>query len=450
MAELFDTNPAPPRQIPLAERLRPRALSEVVGQPAALGPEGPIGRMVGGGRLASMILWGPAGCGKTTIARLLAADAGLPYRALSAIFSGVGELRTVFDAAARRRDETGESTLLFVDEIHRFNKAQQDAFLPHVESGLIRLVGATTENPSFELNAPLLSRCQVVVLERLEAEALEILLQRAEAELGPLPLTAEARAALIAMADGDGRFLLSLAEEIAGGTGAPLDVSALTRAVQRRAPLYDKGEEGHYNLISALHKAVRGSDADAALYWLARMLDGGEDPHFIARRVLRMAHEDIGLADPQAGRLALDAWASYERLGSPEGELALAEAVIYMATAPKSNAVYAAYKAAMRAARESGSLAPPVHSLNAPTRLMRELGYGAGYEYDHDSPEAFAGQDYFPEAMGRRRFYRPTERGFERDIGRRLAWWERRRAARAAGNGAEGTGADDSDQEEGA
>jgi putative ATPase len=413
---------------PLADRLRPKRLEEVVGQDHLLGVEGPIGRMVAQGRLASMVLWGPPGSGKTTIARLLAEHTRLQFEPLSAVFSGVADLRRIFDQARKRR-EAGQGTLLFVDEIHRFNRAQQDSFLPYVEDGTVILVGATTENPSFELNGALLSRCQVFVLNRLDEASLETLLQRAEAETGHgVPLTAEARAALKAMADGDGRYILNLAEELSQlPAGSPLSTAALAAAVQRRAPLYDKAQEGHYNLISALHKSLRGSDADAGLYWLARMLAGGEDPLYVARRMVRFAVEDVGLADPQAIHQALAAWDTYERLGSPEGELALAQCVIYLATAPKSNAVYRALGAAMGAAGETGSLMPPKHILNAPTRLMKQLGYGHGYEYDHDAADAFSGQNYFPDDMPRRRFYEPAERGFEREIRKRLEYWERLR-----------------------
>jgi len=417
---------------PLADRLRPQRLEDVVGQDHLLGRDGPIGRMVAARRLHSMILWGPPGCGKTTIARLLAETTDLHFEPLSAVFSGVADLRKVFEAAKKRR-AGGQGTLLFVDEIHRFNRAQQDSFLPYVEDGTVILVGATTENPSFELNGALLSRCQVLVLRRLDEAALEILIERAEKALGKtLPLDAQARQALMAMADGDGRFVFNLAEEIADlPAGTLLDTAGLTAAVQRRAPLYDKAQEGHYNLISALHKSVRGSDVDAALYWLARMLTGGEHPIYIARRVLRMASEDIGLADPQALPMALAAWEAYERLGSPEGELALAEAVIYLATAPKSNASYTAFGAAQRAARESGSLMPPPHAVNAPTRLMRELGYSEGYVYDPDTAEGFSGLNYFPDALQRRSFYRPAERGFEREIKKRLEYWEKLRVSKA-------------------
>jgi putative ATPase len=413
---------------PLADRLRPRGLAEVVGQDHLLAAEGPIGRMVANRKLASMILWGPPGCGKTTIARLLAQGTDLVFEPLSAVFSGVADLRKVFDAARKRR-EMGRGTLLFVDEIHRFNRAQQDAFLPVVEDGTVILVGATTENPSFELIGALLSRAQVFVLRRLDDNDLEILLQRAEAHLGhPLALTDEARTALRAMADGDGRFLLNMTEEMAQlQTEEPLGPDELARLVQRRAPLYDKAQEGHYNLISALHKSLRGSDTDAALYWLARMLAGGEDPIYILRRLTRAAVEDIGLADPQAVVQALAAWDTYDRLGSPEGELAIAQCVIYLATAPKSNAAYQAYGEARAMARETGSLMPPMHILNAPTRLMRNLGYGKGYVYDHATAEGFSGQNYFPEGVERRNFYRPGERGFEREIKKRLEYWDKLR-----------------------
>src|ERR1700722_5306800 len=402
---------------PLADRLRPQKLSDVAGQHHLLAPEAPIGRMVAAKRLASMILWGPPGCGKTTIARLLADDVNLHFEPVSAVASGVADLRKIFEAAAERR-AAGQGTLLFIDEIHRFNRAQQDVLLPYVEDGTVVLVGATTENPSFELNGALLSRCQVLVLNRLDEAALELLLKHAEeAEKKKLPLTADARTALKAMADGDGRYVLVMAEELFTlPNGREIDPPQLAEFVQRRRPLYDKAQESHYNLISALHKSLRGSDCDAALYWFARMLAGGEEPRYIARRLTRFASEDIGLADPQALPMALAAWEAYERLGSPEGELAIAELVIYLATAPKSNAAYVAIGAATRAAREHGSIMPPKHILNAPTKLMKDLGYSAGYEYDHDTEEAFSGQNYFPDDMKRERFYSPVERGFEREI----------------------------------
>ena len=426
----LDGGPPPP----LADRLRPQVLSDVIGQDHLLTGEGPIARMLASGRLASLVLWGPPGSGKTTIARLLAQQVGLHFEQLSAVFSGVADLRKAFEVAAARRLD-GLGTLLFVDEIHRFNRAQQDGFLPYVEDGTIVLVGATTENPSFELNAALLSRAQVLVLNRLDDEALEQLLRRAEAaEERTLPLDADARAALRAMADGDGRFLLNLAEELlALPADEILDTAALTRTVQRRAPVYDKAQDGHYNLISALHKSLRGSDADAGLYWLARMLAAGEDPLYIVRRLVRFAVEDIGLADPDAVQQALAAKQAYDFLGSPEGELAIAQAVLYLATAPKSNAAYRALSAATRAAKETGSLMPPKHILNAPTRMMKDLGYAKGYEYDHDADDAFSGQDYFPEAMARQRFYSPTERGFEREIAKRLAYWRKLRERRTTG-----------------
>jgi putative ATPase len=413
---------------PLAERMRPGKLDEVVGQDHLLGPEGLLGRMIAAGRLASHILWGPPGCGKTTIARLLAAGSDLEFESVSAVFSGVAELRKIFERA-RSRHQGGRGTVLFVDEIHRFNRAQQDAFLPVVEDGTVILIGATTENPSFELNGALLSRCQVMVLHRLSDAALSELMRRSEAaEKRELPLDDQARVALRAMADGDGRFLLNLIEELfASDIGEAMDSKALAEAVQRRAPLYDKAQEGHYNLISALHKSLRGSDADAALYWLARMLVGGEDPRFIARRLVRFATEDIGLAEPAALPQTIAAWQAYERLGSPEGELALAQAVLYLATAPKSNAAYKALGSAMRVARESGSAMPPKHILNAPTRMMKELGYSDGYIYDHETEEAFSGQDYFPDGMERQIFYHPVERGFERDVKKRLDYWDKLR-----------------------
>lgn len=416
---------------PLADRLRPATLAAVVGQDHLLAPDAPIGRMAAAGRVTSMVLWGPPGTGKTTIARLLADVTDLAFEPLSAVFSGVADLRRVFDGARTRRAD-GKGTLLFVDEIHRFNRAQQDGFLPYVEDGTVILVGATTENPSFELNAPLLSRCQVLVLNRLDDAVLEELLARAEADVGrPLPLDVDARAALRAMADGDGRYLLNMAEALFElPEGETLDPAGLAAAVQRRMLVYDKHQESHFNLISALHKSLRGSDTDAALYWFARMIVGGEDPEYIARRLVRFAVEDIGLADPQALPQALAAWEAYERLGSPEGEIALVQCVVYLGTAPKSNAAYRAEKAAIRAARETGSVMPPKHILNAPTRMMRDLGYGEGYDYDHDAPDAFSGQDYFPEGMARQRFYTPADRGFEREIAKRLAYWDKLRAER--------------------
>jgi putative ATPase len=417
---------------PLADRLRPRRLEDVVGQDHLVGPAGTLSRMLARGSLASLILWGPPGVGKTTIARLLAERAGLAFVQLSAVFSGVADLKRCFEEARRRR-ETGQGTLLFVDEVHRFNRAQQDGFLPVVENGTIVLVGATTENPSFALNGALLSRCQVLVLRRLDDAALEQLVVRAETDAGrALPVAPEARASLRAMADGDGRFVLNLAEQLFAlpAETAPLDVAHLAELLARRAVLYDKDREEHYNLISALHKSLRGSDADAALYWCARMLAGGEDPRYIARRLVRFAAEDIGMADPQALVQALAAWEAYERLGSPEGELAIAQAVVYLGTAPKSNALYTALGAAQRAAKATGSLMPPMHILNAPTRLMKDLGYGSGYAYDHEQEEAFSGQNYFPDGMRREAFYRPRERGFEREIAKRLAYWAKLRQER--------------------
>ncbi|MCH7956083.1 MAG: replication-associated recombination protein A [Proteobacteria bacterium] len=432
MSTLFEAQA--PR--PLADRLRPRTLSEVVGQDRLVGADGPIGRMVDAGRLSSIILWGPPGSGKTTIARLLAEHTDLHFEPLSAVFSGVADLRKVFDAARRRR-EAGRGTLLFVDEIHRFNRLQQDGFLPWVEDGTVILVGATTENPSFELTPPLLSRCQVLVLDRLDDEALEVLAKRAEQADGrDLPLDGAGRAALRAMADGDGRYLLNMIEVLAELPPKPLlDRAALMQAVQQRLPLYDKHQDGHFNLISALHKSLRGSDTDAALYWFARMMAGGEDPRYIARRLVRFAVEDVGLAEPDALPHAIAAWEAYERLGSPEGELALVQCIIYLGSAPKSNAAYRAEGAARRAARETGSLMPPKHILNAPTRLMKDLGYGDGYVYDHATDEGFSGQDYFPEGMERRRFYVPGDRGFEREIAKRLAYWNKLRAAKGEGGG---------------
>jgi putative ATPase len=415
---------------PLADRLRPTQLSDVVGQDHLVGPSGTLTKTLASGRMASIIFWGPPGTGKTTIARLLAGETGLVFEQMSAIFSGVADLKKAFEQARMRRMQ-GRGTLLFVDEIHRFNKSQQDSFLPYVEDGTITLVGATTENPSFELNGALLSRAQVLVLNRLDATALEQLLVRAAFyEKRPVPLTPEARSALIEMADGDGRYFLNLVEEIYAQGDALLDVEALSKTIAKRLPLYDKAADGHYNLISALHKSVRGSDPDAALYYLARMLTAGEDPLFLARRIVRMAIEDVGLADPQAITQALAAKDTFEFLGSPEGELALAQAVVYVASAPKSNAVYNAYKSAMAAAKETGSLPPPKTILNAPTKLMKQQDYGAGYRYDHDEPDAFSGQNYFPDQMGRRKFYSPVERGFERDIQKRLDYWEKLRRER--------------------
>ncbi|MGQ3302019.1 replication-associated recombination protein A [Reyranella sp.] len=413
---------------PLAERLRPKALGEILGQDHLLGPEGPLGRMLEARKLGSLILWGPPGCGKTTIARLLAEAVDLHFEPLSAVFSGVADLRRVFEAARQRRKD-GKGTLLFVDEIHRFNRAQQDGFLPYVEDGTVTLIGATTENPSFELNAALLSRCQVLVLRRLDDGALSTLLARVEEAIGrKLPVDEEGRQALFAMADGDGRYMIGLAEQLSQlKDKGPVPPSRLATLLQKRAPLYDKGQEAHYNLISALHKSLRGSDVDAALYWFARMLDGGEDPKYIARRLVRFAVEDIGMADPQALTQTLAAWETYERLGSPEGELAIAQAVIYLGTAPKSNAAYVAFGAAKRAAKTHGSLTPPMHILNAPTKLMREIGYGKGYEYDHNAADGFSGQNYFPDNMNREEFYQPVERGFEREIVKRLDYWKKLR-----------------------
>jgi putative ATPase len=435
MADLFDSAPdstADDARRPLADRLRPARLTEVVGQEKLLAADGPLGAMIGAGRLSSLILWGPPGVGKTTIARLLAAETDLHFVQISAIFTGIADLKKVFEEARLRR-RSGRGTLLFVDEIHRFNKAQQDGFLPHMEDGTILLVGATTENPSFELNSALLSRAQVMVLERLSRADLERLAQRAEAALGSaLPLTAEARDAMLGIADGDGRALLNIVEQVAGwGLAEQIGPEALASRLQRRAAQYDKSGDGHYNLISALHKSVRGSDPDAALYWFARMLEGGEDPRFLARRLTRMAVEDIGLADPQAQAVCLESWQTYERLGSPEGELALAQAVVYLALAPKSNAGYVAWKAAAAAARKTGSEPPPKHILNAPTRMMKDQGYGAGYAYDHDAEDGFSGQHYFPDGMKRPVYYVPVERGFERELKRRVDYFAKLRAQRS-------------------
>ncbi len=433
MADLFDSAAVPddaPR--PLADRLRPKTLSEVIGQDQVLGPDAPLGTMLASGTLSSLIFWGPPGVGKTTIARLLADETDLHFVQISAIFTGVPELRKVFEAAKMRR-QNGKGTLLFVDEIHRFNKAQQDGFLPHMEDGTILLVGATTENPSFELNAAVLSRSQVFILTRLDLKDLELLAQRAEKELDKaLPLDGHARDALLEMADGDGRALLNLIEQVsAWKVDGKLTTDDLTKRLMKRAVKYDKSGDEHYNLISALHKSVRGSDPDAALYWFARMLAGGEDPRFLARRITRMSVEDIGLADPQAQAVCLQAWETYERLGSPEGELALAQALTYLALAPKSNATYVAYKGAVAAAKKTGSEPPPAHILNAPTTLMKEQGFGAGYAYDHDAEDGFSGQNYFPDGMKRGVYYTPVDRGFERELKKRVDYFAGLRAKRA-------------------
>jgi putative ATPase len=439
MADLFENDPAPASKgaaapgetAPLADQLRPQRLEDVVGQEHLTGPEGAIGRMVAAGKLASMILWGPPGTGKTTIARLLADAVGMRFVAISAVFSGVADLKKVF-AEAREHARLGRHTLLFVDEIHRFNRAQQDGFLPYVEDGTVVLVGATTENPSFELNAALLSRAQVLILNRLDSKALCQLLDRAEGLMErPLPLTPEARDALVATADGDGRFLLNQAETLFSvELEQPLDPAALSALLHRRVAVYDKDREGHYNLISALHKSIRGSDPQAALYYLARMLTAGEEPLYLLRRLTRAAVEDIGLADPQALVQCIAAKDTYDFLGSPEGELAIAQACLYLATAPKSNAVYSAQKAAWRSAKDTGSLMPPKNILNAPTKLMKQVGYGKGYQYDHDAPEGFSGDNYWPEEMQPQTYYQPTDRGFEKRIAERIAWWEEQRRAR--------------------
>ena len=431
--DLFDTSGDAPTKTdgprPLADRLRPQILAEVIGQRQILGPEGPLSVMLAAKALGSIVFWGPPGVGKTTIARLLAQETDLYFIQISAIFSGMPELRKVFETAKNRRDN-GQGTLLFVDEIHRFNKAQQDSFLPLMENGTIVLVGATTENPSFELNAAVLSRAQVMVLERLATEDLELLAQRAETEAGrELPLEADARRSLLEMADGDGRSLLNLIEQVmAWKREQPINQATLSTRLMKRAAVYDKSGDSHYNMISALHKSVRGSDPDAALYWFARMLAGGEDPRYLARRITRMAVEDIGLADPQAQDICLQSWQTYERLGSPEGELAIAQAVTYLALAPKSNAAYLAYKAAVLDAKNTGSHPPPKHILNAPTDLMKDQGYGDGYAYDHDVEDGFSGQNYFPDGMDRPGYYVPVERGFERELSKRLAYFEKLRA----------------------
>lgn len=422
---------------PLADRLRPAVLDEIVGQDHLLGPDGPLRKMIDAERLTSFILWGPPGCGKTTLARIMATRVSLHFVALSAVFSGIADLRKAFDEAGKRR-QLGQGPLLFVDEIHRFNRAQQDGFLPYVENGTVILVGATTENPSFELNSALLSRCKVFVMNSLDADALSQIIDRAEQILQrPLPLTPEARATLIELADGDGRYLINLMESVYDlvTPDSIQDTAGLLKIVQQRSPIYDKDREGHYNLISALHKSLRGSDTDAALYWAARMLAGGEDPLYLLRRLTRFATEDISLADPMALTMAIAAWDTYERLGSPEGELAIAELIIYLGCAPKSNSAYLAWSAAQKAAKEYGSLMPPAHILNAPTRLMKDLGYGEGYQYDHDAEDAFSGQNYFPDKMPRRKFYNPPERGFEREINKRLEYWDRLRQKKNQENG---------------
>ena len=438
MADLFTDEPLPSTRLdepaanaPLADRLRPRSLDQVVGQEHLTGPAGAIGRMVAAGKLSSMILWGPPGTGKTSIARLLADAVGLRFVSISAVFSGVADLKKIF-AEAKVAAKAGQRSLLFVDEIHRFNRSQQDGFLPYVENGTITLVGATTENPSFELNAALLSRCQVLILHRLDSDALCRLLDRAEGLVEqPLPLTAEAREALVASADGDGRFLLNQAETLFDvGLGEPLDPAGLASFLQRRVAVYDKDREGHYNLISALHKAIRGSDPQASLYYLARMLVAGEEPLFVLRRLIRAAVEDIGLADPQALVQCVAAKDAYDFLGSPEGELAIVQACLYLATAPKSNSAYAAQKAAWRSARETGSLMPPRNILNAPTKLMKDIGYGKGYQYDHDAEEGFSGDNYWPEEMEPQTFYEPVNRGFEARVAERLAFWAEKRRER--------------------
>ena len=420
MTTLFER----PQDRPLADRLRPATLQEVVGQDHLLAPDAPLGRMMSTGKVSSFILWGPPGCGKTTIAKLFANVAGLYYEPLSAVFSGVADLRKIFESAKARR-EMGKKTLLFVDEIHRFNRSQQDSFLPYVEDGTVILVGATTENPSFELNSALLSRCKVFVLKALEKEGLEKILQKAEKELGhKLPLTDEAKEYLLSLADGDGRYFINMIEAVEQyGSDEEMDIEQLSKVISQRMPLYDKDREGHYNLISALHKSLRGSDPDAGLYWLARMLQGGEDPKYLLRRLTRFATEDVGLADPNAINIAISAWNTYERLGSPEGDLAIAELVVYLATAPKSIGVYRAWSGAVKLAKETDAVMPPKHILNAPTKLMSDIGYGDGYQYDPDTKDGFSGQEYFPDEIGHHTFYRPAERGFEREIQKRLDYW---------------------------